>query len=627
MPPGNEMSCTGGVLGAKKGWVAMSSSATSLPLMELNSRKPSLPSSLESCSLLDPTPGSRESDVDAAVFSKLNWRLLPLFWLTVILSYVDRTNLAFASIQLNKDLGFTPAVYGLGSGLFFATYALLQVPSNLILRRVGGPAWLSFLIGAWGVTASSFALMRTSTQFYWLRALLGLTESGAFPGMWLMLSRFYPPDQITFAYAVIESGITLSHTIAGPLAASILALDGLGGLQGWQWLFFLEGLPSVLLALAMWRLLPNSPAQATFLTPAEQKHLTRRLATSQSCAELSTLGHAPLPSHDEDDDAEQAARPGPGLGTGAGARPGLGLGPGAGAGAGAGCSTGEAVWAAVTNKHVWFLGGTKILRDMAGFGIIFFTPLIVKALLEGKALSLETAAAPSPSSPAADGSQGYSRGQATRSLAALVAGPAGFNGSSADNSGWAQGRGLGQGGPGGWAEGHDAGVRAALLTSVPFAAAAAMSFWVAHRSQREGERILHVGLPFLLCGLAFMTFPLLAAASPVAGFLCVSAGIMGVYSGSAPSLALLNELAAGPGLVVALPLYNAVGNLGGFIGPYVVGLLLASTHSFAYPTLLMGASLACAGLLMLLMPRLMRMPKRYWLSFGGERAHPAAETE
>ncbi|KAJ9527022.1 hypothetical protein QJQ45_025269 [Haematococcus lacustris] len=596
--------------------------------MELNSRKPSLPSSLESCSLLDPTPGSRESDVDAAVFSKLNWRLLPLFWLTVILSYVDRTNLAFASIQLNKDLGFTPAVYGLGSGLFFAT-------------------------------------------------------------MWLMLSRFYPPDQITFvsreqglgptgaavappppppppspspmqymlcgnredekdarAYAVIESGITLSHTIAGPLAASILSLDGLGGLQGWQvggcccwanairgrWLFFLEGLPSVLLALAMWRLLPNSPAQATFLTPAEQKHLTRRLATSQSCAELSTLGHAPLPSHDEDDDAEQAARPGPGLGTGAGA------------GAGAGCSTGEAVWAAVTNKHVWFLGGTKILRDMAGFGIIFFTPLIVKALLEGKALSLETAAAPSPSSPAADGSQGGSSGQATRSLAALVAGPAGSNGSSADNSGWAQGRGLGQGGPGGVAEGHDAGVRAALLTSVPFAAAAAMSFWVAHRSQvaprrlghavllgcaatatitlipgcacvqREGERILHVGLPFLLCGLAFMTFPLLAAASPVAGFLCVSAGIMGVYSGSAPSLALLNELAAGPGLVVALPLYNAVGNLGGFIGPYVVGLLLASTHSFAYPTLLMGASLACAGLLMLLMPRLMRMPKRYWLS-------------
>ncbi|GFH33741.1 uncharacterized protein HaLaN_33153, partial [Haematococcus lacustris] len=89
------------------------------------------------------------------------------------------------------------------------------------------------------------------------------------------------------AYAVIESGITLSHTIAGPLAASILSLDGLGGLQGWQWLFFLEGLPSVLLALAMWRLLPNSPAQATFLTPAEQKHLTRRLATSQSCAELS----------------------------------------------------------------------------------------------------------------------------------------------------------------------------------------------------------------------------------------------------------------------------------------------------------------------------------------------------
>ncbi|KAJ9526700.1 hypothetical protein QJQ45_017542 [Haematococcus lacustris] len=575
MPPGNEMSCIGGVLGAKKGWVAMSSSATSLPLMELNSRKPSLPSSLESCSLLDSTPGSRESDVDAAVFSKLNWRLLPLFWLTVILSYVDRTNLAFASIQLNKDLGFTPAVYGLGSGLFFATYALLQVPSNLILRRVGGPAWLSFLIGAWGVTASSFALMRTSTQFYWLRALLGLTESGAFPGMWLMLSRFYPPDQITFAYAVIESGITLSHTIAGPLAASILSLDGLGGLQGWQWLFFLEGLPSVLLALAMWRLLPNSPAQATFLTPAEQKHLTRRLATSQSCAELSTLGHAPLPSHDEDDDAEQAARPGPGL----------------------------------------------------GFGIIFFTPLIVKALLEGKALSLETAAAPSPSSPAADGSQVYSSGQATRSLAALVAGPAGFNGSSAYNSGWAQGRGLSQGGPGGWAEGHDAGVRAALLTSVPFAAAAAMSFWVAHRSQREGERIMHVGLPFLLCGLAFMTFPLLAAASPVAGFLCVSAGIMGVYSGSAPSLALLNELAAGPGLVVALPLYNAVGNLGGFIGPYVVGLLLASTHSFAYPTLLMGASLACAGLLMLLMPRLMRMPKRFWLSFGGERAHPAAETE
>ncbi|KAG2428196.1 hypothetical protein HXX76_011876 [Chlamydomonas incerta] len=141
-----------------------------------------------------------------AMFNKVSTRLLPLFFVMVIMCYVDRTSLAFAAIQLNADLGFPPAVYGMGSGLFFLGYSLFQVPSNLLLKRVGGPTWLAVIIFAWGLAASAFAGMKTATHFYVLRLVLGVAEAGAFPGMWYMLTKFFPGDQLAFPFAVVEAG-------------------------------------------------------------------------------------------------------------------------------------------------------------------------------------------------------------------------------------------------------------------------------------------------------------------------------------------------------------------------------------------------------------------------------------
>mmetsp|Transcript_23433 Transcript_23433/g.60001 ORF Transcript_23433/g.60001 Transcript_23433/m.60001 type:complete len:502 (-) Transcript_23433:214-1719(-) len=455
-------------------------------------------------------PESNDLDIsqEGPIFKALNWRLLPLFWLMVVLCYIDRTNLSFAAIQLAEDRGLTPEVFGLGSGLFFVTYATLQIPSNIVLKRVGGPLWLATIIAAWGACACSFAAMRTHAQFYALRTLLGLAEAGAFPGMWFMLSKFYPSDRITLAYAVVESGISLSHTIAGPLAASCLSLSGLGGLRGWQWLFLLEGAPSILLALAMATLLPASPDKARFLSEQQRTYLSARVG-----------------AHGE-------------RGSGAG-------------------STREALWHAGSNRAVWYMGIMKILHDTAAFGIIFFTPMMVQALLRGEALNLDAAGA----GHGAHGAQG----------------------------------------------GHgDAGITAALITSIPFGCAAVVSFWIAHRSQREGERIGHTGWPYLVCGALFTAFPLLAARSPLAGFLCLAVGVVGVYAGSAPALSLVTDLAAGPGLVVALPMYNALGNIGGFVGPTLIGYMLTTWRSFAAPTVLMGSSLAAAGAMVLLMPASLR---------------------
>ncbi|WIA15939.1 hypothetical protein OEZ85_012682 [Tetradesmus obliquus] len=168
-----------------------------------------------------------------------------------MVSYIDRTNLSFASIQLSRDLGLSSTVYGLGSGAFFLAYAAGQLPANLLLLRFGGPAWLAAITVVWGLAASAFALVCGPVSFVLLRLLLGLAESGALPGVWYYVSQFYPADKTTLPYSLIETGITVSQVVAAPVAAGLLLLDGVGGLRGWQWLFLLEGLPALLLGCAL----------------------------------------------------------------------------------------------------------------------------------------------------------------------------------------------------------------------------------------------------------------------------------------------------------------------------------------------------------------------------------------
>ncbi len=154
----------------------------------------------------------------------------------------------------------------------------------------------------------------------------------------------------------------------------------------------------------------------------------------------------------------------------------------------------------------------------------------------------------------------------------------------------------------------DAGVQAALLTAIPFAVAAAVSFVIAHRSQRMNEKVMHVGVPYMASGALYALFPIGLSISPVLGFVFLTLGIVGIYSGAGTSVALLQELSAGPGFVVAAPLYNSIGILGGFIGPLVVGSLVQRTHSFAVPSVLMAACLSLAGMMVTALPYLLALP-------------------
>lgn len=219
---------------------------------------------------------------DDGVFRKCAWRILPLVIAGLVINFLDRTNVAFAALTMNKDLGFSPSVYGLGASIFFLSYALLAVPANLMLYRVGARRWIFFILASWGAAAAASALIRGPASFYGLRFLLGVAESGFFPGVILYLSLWFPKAWLGRATAMFNSAGTASLIIGGPMASLILGLNGVAGIHGWQWLFLLEGVPACLIGLAVLKFLPDGPADASWLTQGEQRVVTARLQAEES---------------------------------------------------------------------------------------------------------------------------------------------------------------------------------------------------------------------------------------------------------------------------------------------------------------------------------------------------------
>jgi ACS family tartrate transporter-like MFS transporter len=213
-----------------------------------------------------------------AALRKISWRLLPLIALGYAIAYVDRVNISFAALQMNRDLGFSATVYGLGGGLFFLSYAALEVPSNMILARVGARRWIARIMITWGVLAMGMAFVRTPWQFYTMRFLLGAAEAGFFPGVLYYVTLWFPEANRGRAITRFYVAVPLGAAAMGAVAGSLLGLQGTLGLAGWQWLFLAEGLPAVLLSVAILFLLPDDPQQVSWLSTDEKAWLTRRLA-------------------------------------------------------------------------------------------------------------------------------------------------------------------------------------------------------------------------------------------------------------------------------------------------------------------------------------------------------------
>lgn len=226
-------------------------------------------------------PAQQQQDL---VFTKCAWRLIPFMMLLYVTNYLDRVNVGFAALTMNKDLGFSASVYGFAAGIFFISYAMFQIPATVLLERLGARRTVFAIMTAWGALSAATAFVNEPISFYVLRFLLGVAESGFFPGIILYLTFWFPREYRARFTAIFMLAIPLSSTFGGPVSGLILEMDGIGGLRGWQWLFLIEGLPACLLAVAVLKFLPDGPAGASFLSEAEKQTIARRLAGEKADA-------------------------------------------------------------------------------------------------------------------------------------------------------------------------------------------------------------------------------------------------------------------------------------------------------------------------------------------------------
>ena len=244
------------------------------------------------------------AEFEKTTYAKVAWRLIPFLFLCYIVAFLDRVNVGFAKLQMAPDLKFSDTVYGFGAGIFFIGYFIFEVPSNVLLERIGARVWIARIMITWGLISSAFvftpnihwgsiATMFNCTDpefsFYFLRFLLGVAEAGFFPGIILYLTFWFPGARRAKMVALFMTAIAISNVIGSPISGAIMQyMDGINGWRGWQWLFLLEGLPSVLVGVLVFVFLPNGPKQAKWLTAQEQDMVVQRI--QEDDASKSELG-------------------------------------------------------------------------------------------------------------------------------------------------------------------------------------------------------------------------------------------------------------------------------------------------------------------------------------------------
>jgi ACS family tartrate transporter-like MFS transporter len=219
--------------------------------------------------------------MEARVMRRLAWRILPFVVLLYFVSFLDRVNVGIAALTMNRDVGLSSAVYGLGAGIFFLGYFLFEVPSNLILHRIGARVWIARVMITWGLVSVAMAWVQGPASFVSLRFLLGVAEAGFFPGIILYLSYWFPARQRAGATAVFMAAAPLSTALGSPVSGALLEMHGLLGLKGWQWLFLLEGAPAILLGFVVLAFLTDKPKDARWLADDERAWLMARMQSEQ----------------------------------------------------------------------------------------------------------------------------------------------------------------------------------------------------------------------------------------------------------------------------------------------------------------------------------------------------------
>ena len=411
------------------------------------------------------------SPVESKVVRKLMWRLLPFLFVLYIIAYLDRTNVSFAFLQMRNQLALNDRAYGLGAGVFFAGYFLFQLPSNLILARVGARRWIAGIMMLWGLVSAAMIFATGPRSFYLLRFLLGAAEAGFFPGMILYLKNWFPASARGRAVALFMTAAPLSGVIGGPISGALLGVHW-SGLSGWQWLFLIEGIPAVVFGGVVMLVLSERPESATWLADEERLLLAGILAAER-----------------------QAASTSPNLKT------------------------------AFTHPGVWILCSVYFGLTCCVYGITLWLPSVIRSL---------------------SGFSNFTIG---------------------------------------------------VLTALPNLVAAVAMVLIALHSDRSGERRWHTAIAAFAAttGLVTMAY----SHSTLLVLLGTSLAIAGAYGMDGPFWAMPASLLTGTAAAAGIAVINSVGNLGGFFGPYIIGLARTADAGFRGGMLLIAAILAVSGSLAL----------------------------
>jgi ACS family tartrate transporter-like MFS transporter len=231
------------------------------------------------------------AELERRVLRKITLRIVPFVMLLYFVAFIDRVNIGFAALTMNKELGFSPTVFGFGAGIFFLGYFLCEVPSNLVLEKVGARIWIARVMITWGLISGAMAFVQGSTSFYALRFLLGAAEAGFFPGIILYLSYWFPARQRAAVTAIFMAAAPLSTVLGSPVSGALLDMHGILGLSGWQWMFIVEGIPAVILGIVVLFYMTDRPEKAKWLCDDERNWLVRTM-NAEVAKKAGTASHS-----------------------------------------------------------------------------------------------------------------------------------------------------------------------------------------------------------------------------------------------------------------------------------------------------------------------------------------------
>lgn len=394
------------------------------------------------------------SGLESRVLRKITWRIVPFIMVLYLIAFIDRVNIGFASLTMNQDLGFSATVFGVGAGIFFLGYFLFEVPSNLILNKVGARIWIARVMITWGIVSGCMALVQGTTSFYTLRFLLGVAEAGFFPGIILYLSYWFPARRRAAVTAMFMAAAPLATAIGSPISGALLEMHGLWGLAGWQWMFIIEAIPAVILGIVVLFYLTDRPEKANWLTEDERNWLVKTM------------------------EQEQAGKP----------------------------KASHSIWAGLADIRVLALSLVYFGTSAGLYTLGIWSPQIIK----------------------------------------------GFGLSS---------------------------FHVGLINAIPAVfAVVAMILWARH-SDRTAERTWHVVGACLLAavGLAFAT----SASSVIAVLIALTLVNIGISASKPPLWSMPTLFLSGPAAAAGIATINSLGNLGGFVGPSMIGWIHDKTGSFA----------------------------------------------